>query len=152
MDKRIEKVFTSFNGKTEELIPLLQGVQNEIGFLSDESMEDIARFTRVPLSKVYGVATFYAQFRFKPKGETHIMLCRGTACHVKGAPRIQEEIENQLGLKEGETSDDLKFSLENVACIGACSLAPCVMVNNRVEANLTPQKVEKLFAQPKNKN
>lgn len=152
MDKRLTKVFSAFHGKTEELIPLLQGVQNEVGFLSDESMEHIARFARVPLSKVYGVATFYAQFRFKPKGETHIMLCRGTACHVKGAPRIQEEIENQLGLKEGETSVDLKYSLENVACIGACSLAPCVMVNSKVEANLTPQKVEKLFSQTKNKN
>jgi NADH-quinone oxidoreductase subunit E len=152
MDNRLTKVFASFEGKEEELIPVLQGVQNEVGFLSDDSMKHIARFVKIPLSKVYGVATFYAQFRFKPKGETHILLCRGTACHVKGAPRIQEEIENQLGIKEGETSKDLKYSLENVACIGACSLAPCVMVNGTVEANLTPQKVEKLFGHAKNRN
>lgn len=146
MEKKLAHVLSSFEGKEEELIPILQKVQNTIGFLSDDSMEEIARFARVPMSKVYGVATFYAQFRFTPKGEKHIMLCRGTACHVKGAPRIQEEIENHLGIKEGETSEDLKHSIENVACIGACSLAPCVMVNETVEANLTPQKVEKLFS------
>ena len=145
MDKQLVEAFSSFDGKEEELIPILQKVQNVLGFLSDASMEEIARFTRVPMSRVYGVATFYAQFRFKPMGETHIMVCRGTACHVKGVPRIHEEIENQLGIKEGETSVDLKYSIESVACIGACSLAPCVMVNGKVEANLTPQKVRKLF-------
>lgn len=141
----------NFQGKEEELIPLLQKVQGVNGFLSEESMKEISRFTRVPLSKVFGVATFYAQFRFKPKGENHIMLCRGTACHVKGAPRIQEEVEKQLGILVGETSRDLKYSIENVACIGACSLAPCIMVNEKVEANLTPQKVEKLFNSKNNK-
>ncbi|MFC2104602.1 NADH-quinone oxidoreductase subunit NuoE [Bacteroidota bacterium] len=152
MDKRLDDVFSSFDGKEEELIPILQKVQNTMGFLSDNSMEEIARFTRVPMSKIYGVATFYAQFRFTPKGEKHIMLCRGTACHVKGAPRIQEEIENQIGIKVGETSKDLKYSLEDVACIGACSLAPCAMVNNTVEANLTPPKVEKIFSKKGEKN
>ena len=149
MDKRLVELFSSFDGKDEELIPILQKVQNTLGFLSDNSMEEIARFTRVPLSKLYGVATFYAQFRFSPIGEKHIMLCRGTACHVKGAPRIQEEVENQIGLKVGETSEDLKYSLENVACIGACSLAPCAMINGTVEANLTPKKVDKLFSSSK---
>lgn len=137
--------FTSFEGKADELIPLLQHVQRDQGYLSDESMQRIAGFTGLPLSKVYGVATFYAQFRFKPKGQQHIMMCRGTACHVKGAPRVQEEIEKHLNIKEGETSHDLKFSLENVACIGACSLAPVVMVNGNVEARLTADKIKKLF-------
>ena len=149
MKPRIEDIFDSYEGKEEELIPLLQKVQNEHGFLSDDSMEEISRFTRVPLSKLYGVATFYAQFRFTPKGEKHIMLCRGTACHVKGAQRIEEEIEKHTGIKVGETSEDLAYSSENVACIGACSLAPCIMVNDSVEANLTPKKVEKIF--PKRK-
>jgi NADH-quinone oxidoreductase subunit E len=151
MDNNLVEAFSSFEGKEEELIPILQKVQNTMGFLSDEAMQEIARFAHVPMSKVYGVATFYAQFRFKPKGEKHIMLCRGTACHVKGAPRIQEEIENHIGIKVGETSLDLTHSLENVACIGACSLAPVVLVNDTVEANLTPSKVEKLFSK-KNKN
>lgn len=149
MDSRFKYLFESFDGKEEELIPILQKVQNELGYLSDESMKEISRFTRVPLSKIYGVATFYAQFRFTPKGEKHIMLCRGTACHVKGAQRIQEEIEKHVGIKVGETSEDLKHSLEDVACIGACSLAPVVLINDTVEANLTPQKVEKLFSKPK---
>ncbi len=149
MSTALSKVFSEFEGKTEELIPVLQKVQEVNGFLAESSMTDIAKFLKVPLSKVYGAATFYAQFRFKPKGKNHIMLCRGTACHVKGAPRILEEIETQLGIKEGETSVDLEYSIESVACIGACSLAPCAMVNNKVEANLTPQKVEKIFSKAK---
>jgi len=151
MKSSIQEILVAFHGKEEELIPILQKVQNVQGYLSDDSMEDISRFTNVPLSKIYGVATFYAQFRFTPKGEKHIMLCRGTACHVKGAQRIQDEIEKQIGIEVGETSEDLKYSSENVACIGACSLAPCIMVNDSVEANLTPQKVEKLFPNHKSK-
>jgi len=145
MSVRLANVFSLFHGKPEELIPVLQKVQEDIGFLSEESMIEIARFTKIPLSRVFGVATFYAQFRFKPKGENHVMLCRGTACHVKGASRILDEIEKHLKIKEGETSADQKYSLESVACIGACSLAPCVMVNNKVEANLSPRKIEKIF-------
>ncbi|MBW1613571.1 MAG: NADH-quinone oxidoreductase subunit NuoE [Deltaproteobacteria bacterium] len=147
MKKTSETNFSEFHGKPEELIPLLQEVQENEGFLSDRSMRKIAEFSHVPLSKVYGVATFYAQFRFEPKGEKHIMMCRGTACHVKGATRIREEIEKHLKIQEGETSADLKYSLENVACIGACSLAPVIMINGDVEAKLTPQKIEKLFKQ-----
>ena len=138
-------LFKGFAGKKEELIPLLQRVQTINGFLSEETMALISKFTGVPSGKVYGVATFYAQFRFRPVGKNHIMLCRGTACHVKGAKRILEEIESQLDIKEGETSDDLEHSLESVACIGACSLAPCIMVNQKVEADLTPQKIQSLF-------
>lgn len=151
MNENMETDFRSFEGKPEELIPLLQHVQRDKGYLSDESMQSIAGFTGLPLSKVYGVATFYAQFRFEPRGKNHIMMCRGTACHVKGAPRIQEEIEKLLNIKEGETSHDMKYSLENVACIGACSLAPVVMVNEDVEAKLTAEKIKKLFGKSKNK-
>lgn len=150
MKDDLDTIFSAFDGKEEELIPILQKIQNELGFLPDEAMEEVYRFTGIPMSKIFGVATFYAQFRFSPIGKTHVMLCRGTACHVKGAGRIQEEIENQIGIKVGETSKDQKYSLENVACIGACSLAPCIMINKSVEANLTPQKVEKLF--PKSKS
>lgn len=151
MEKVKQADFSLFSGRQEELIPLLQKVQRDEGFISDDSMQRIADFAGVPLSKVYGVATFYAQFRFSPKGKKHIMVCRGTACHVKGAKRVQEEIESQLGIKEGETSHDLEYSLENVACIGACSLAPCVMVNNDVEAKLSADKVRKVFTIKKEK-
>lgn len=151
MEKVKQADFSLFSGRQEELIPLLQTVQRDEGFISDDSMQRIADFAGVPLSKVYGVATFYAQFRFTPKGKKHIMVCRGTACHVKGAKRVQEEIESQLGIKEGETSHDLEYSLENVACIGACSLAPCVMVNDDVEAKLSADKVRKVFTLKKEK-
>ena len=141
----LESIFASHKRSREELIPLLQEVQQKFGYLSDEAMLAIARFTRAPESAVYAVATFYAQFRFTPIGRKHIMVCRGTACHVRGAPRILEAIEEQLGIKEGEATPDLEYSLETVACIGACGLSPCIMVNKKVEAKLTPKKVAKLF-------
>ncbi len=141
----LESIFSSYKGSREELIPLLQDVQQHFGYLSDQAMLAISRFTRAPESAVYAVATFYAQFRFTPIGRNRIMVCRGTACHVRGAPRILEAIEEQLGIKEGETTPDLEYSLETVACIGACGLSPCIMVNKKVEAKLTPKKVAKLF-------
>ena len=94
---------------------------------------------------MYGVATFYAQFRFVPRGRNHVQVCRGTACHVRGAKRILEEVTKQLDVAEGGTSADREYTVETVACIGACSLAPCIMVNNQVEARMTPKKVAKLF-------
>ena len=145
LDNRMQSIFTNFRGKKDDIIPLLQSVQEEYGYISEDAMLDIARFIRVPESKIYGVATFYAQFRFTPVGKNHVLVCRGTACHVKGAAEILEQIERELDINVGETTSDRKYSLETVACIGCCSLAPCIMVNKRVEANMTPQKVSKLF-------
>ena len=113
-------------------------------------MRRIARFIRVPESQVYAVATFYAQFRFTPIGRKHVMVCRGTACYVRGAPRILQEIEKQLGIKEGETTADLEYTLDTVACIGACGLSPCIMINTQVEAKATPRKVAALLRKPSN--
>ena len=145
MDATLTSVFVSFRGAKEELIPILQKVQERYGYLPEDAMLEVSKFTRVPESTVYGVATFYAQFRFTPIGENKIMVCRGTACHVKGSVGILEEIERALCIKEGETTPDGRYSLETVACIGCCSLAPCIMINKKVHANLTPQKVAKLF-------
>jgi len=141
----LEGVFSPYQGKEDELIPILQDVQGRFGYLPEEAMQAIARFTRVPESQVYAVATFYAQFRFTPIGKTHIMVCRGTSCHVRGAPRILSEIEKRLGVREGETTPDLEYSLETVACIGACGLSPCIMANKTVEAKMTPKKVAEYF-------
>jgi NADH-quinone oxidoreductase subunit E len=127
------------------LIPILQRVQQEFGYLREEDLLRIARFIGVPESQVFAVATFYAQFRFTPIGKKHVMVCRGTACHVRGAPRILQEIERQLGIKEGETTPDLEYSLESVACIGACGLSPCIMINKKVAAKLTPKKVAQVL-------
>ena len=145
MEESVQNILSAFEGKKEEIIPILQSVQDTFSYIPISSMLEIARFTGVPESQVYGVATFYAQFRFTPRGKTHCMVCRGTACHVNGATRILEEAETVLGIKEGETSDDLEYSLETVACIGACSLAPAMMINDTVEAKLDPKKVRKLF-------
>ena len=145
MEERLRAILASYQGKQEELIPILQQVQSVFGYLPAELLLAVSRFTGVPESRVYGVATFYAQFRFTPIGRQHIMACRGTSCHVRGAPRILTEIEKQLGIKEGETTPDLEYSLETVACIGACGLSPCIMINKEVEAKMTPKKVTKLL-------
>jgi NADH-quinone oxidoreductase subunit E len=145
MEPNLQCIYSKFKGNQEEIIPILQVVQNTYSYLPENAMYQIARFTNVPESQVYGIATFYAQFRFSPRGKKHCMVCRGTACHVNGASRILEEIEQALGIREGETTEDLEYSLETVACIGACSLAPTVMVNDAVEAKLNPKLVRKLF-------
>ena len=145
MEPRLASILSNYQGKREEVIPLLQAVQNEYSFLPEEAMVEIANFTHVPDSQIYAVATFYAQFRFKPRGENHVMVCRGTACHVSGAARVLEDVEESLGIMEGETTEDLEYSLETVACIGACSLAPCVMINKKVEARMDKKKVQALF-------
>lgn len=145
LDKNLNTIFSNFEGKDHELIPILQKVQGEFGYLPENAMLEIAKFTRVPESQVFAIATFYSQFRFTPIGRQHIMVCRGTACHVKGAPRILDEIETQLGIKEGESTEDLEYSLESVACIGACGLSPCIMINKKVEAKLTPKKIKTIF-------
>jgi NADH-quinone oxidoreductase subunit E len=141
----LSEVFSRFTGSGDELIPLLQAVQGRLGYLPEAAMEEVARFAGVPASRVYAVATFYAQFRFTPIGKNHVLVCRGTACHVRGAPRILEELERQLGIKEGGTTEDMEYTLESVACIGACGLSPCIMINKKVEASLTPKKIAELF-------
>jgi NADH-quinone oxidoreductase subunit E len=141
MDERLNAILSSYQGRQHELIPILQEVQRQFGYLPQEVLRGVARFVDVPESRVYAVATFYAQFRFTPIGRNHVMVCRGTACHVRGAPRILQEIEKQLGIKEGETTADMEYSLETVACIGACGLSPCITINKNVEAKLTPKKV-----------
>lgn len=146
MEERLSTILSSFEGSRSELIAILQRVQAEFGCLSEEAMLEIARHTGAPESRVYAVASFYAQFRFTPMGKNHIMACRGTACHVLGAPRILDEVKRQLGIREGETTPDFEYTLETVACIGCCALAPCIMINKKVEAKMTPKKVAELFA------
>ncbi len=145
MEGKLKTIFSFFKGKEQELIPILQKVQNEYGYLPEPTMLKIAKFTRVPESQVYSVATFYGQFRFTPKGKKHVMVCRGTACHVRGAPRILEEVEKLIGIKVGETSPDLEYSLETVACIGACGLAPNMVVNDVTYGRLTNKKIHEIF-------
>ena len=141
----LSHVLDAYDGSEEELISILQDVQDRFGYLPKDAMLQVSRFLRIPESRVYAVASFYAQFRFKPMGKNTVMVCRGTACHVKGAPRILDEFKRELGVDENETTEDKEYTLETVACLGCCALAPCAMINDEVAANLTPQKVKTLF-------
>ena len=131
--------------RREDLIPMLQAVQAERGFLCEEAMRLIGAHLKLPASKVYGVATFYNQFRFQPIGRHHVQICRGTACHVKGSLSLLETLEKELGIKPGQTTRDLQFSLEVVACLGACGLSPVMCVNGEFHARMTPNKVRRLI-------
>lgn len=145
MKKCLGTILSSYQGREDELIPLLQQVQAEFGYLSEQAMLEIASFTRLPESRVYAVASFYAQFRFTPSGKRRVAVCRGTACHVRGAPRIIEEVKRQLAIEEGGTTKDLNYTLETVACIGCCALAPCMTIGREVKTKLTPKKVVEIF-------
>lgn len=141
----LTQVLDIYGGSEEELISILQDIQGRFGYLPKDAMLRVSKFLSIPESRVYAVASFYAQFRFKPMGKNTVMVCRGTACHVKGAPRILDEFKRELGVDENETTEDKEYTLETVACLGCCALAPCAMINDEVAANLTPQKVKTLF-------
>ena len=133
--------------RREQLIPILQAVQEHLGYLSPPAMEAIGQRLQLPVSKVYGVATFYNQFRFQPLGKVHCQVCRGTACHVKGSAAVLEALRQHLKIEPGQTSRDGKHSLEVVACIGACGLAPVVTVNGDFHASVTPDSIRKVLKQ-----
>lgn len=143
--KMLQEIFAGRCGEPAEVIPLLQAAQRYLGYLPKEVLREIARFARVPESKVYGVATFYAQFKLTRQGEHVVKVCRGTACHVRGGARILAETKKRLGLQEGETSPDFQYTLETVACISACALAPCLTINEEVHGRLTTLKVAALL-------
>ena len=131
--------------RRESLIPLLQEVQEHHGYLSRPAIVRIGQHLDLPTSKIYGVATFYNQFRFQPQGRYHVQVCRGTACHVKGSAAVFEAIKRELKIDAGQTSRDRMFSLEVVACIGACGLAPVICINDVFHASVTPQSVIKIL-------
>ncbi len=131
----------------DALIPLLQDVQETDGYLCRDAIVAIGRHLGLPPTKVYGVATFYNQFRFQPPGQHHIQICRGTACHVRGSAAVLEEFKRQLDIAPGETTRDGEFSLEVVACIGACGLAPVISINGQFYAKVTRARVEEIIAE-----
>lgn len=129
------------------LIPILQDVQAFHGYIAPDAVDRIAAFTGVPLGEVFGIASFYAQFRFTKPGDHTVKVCLGTACHVRGGDRILELMERQLKVKQGETTPDGQFSLERVACFGCCALAPVVMVDKDVHGRMSSAKARKLLSQ-----
>jgi NADH-quinone oxidoreductase subunit E len=146
MENNLGNLLSRFEGKHFDLIPILQEVQHKFGYLPEQEMCEVAKFVGMAESRVYAVATFFDQFKFTPQGKNQVVVCRGTACHVRGAKLLLEEFEEQLNIKEGETSEDLEYTLGTAACIGCCALAPCVMINDSVEAKLTPKKVAKFLS------
>jgi len=140
-EERLGEILSSYQGKDDELIPILQGVQQAFGYLPEPAMKRIAKFLKLPESTVFGVGTFYAQFRLHPSGKNIVRVCRGTACHVRGGARILRQVEKELGIKPGETTPDFDYSLETVACFGACALAPVVVLNKNVSGRMTTAKV-----------
>ncbi len=140
-----------YDGKKGALIPLLQSAQDTYGYVSEKAIDYISHVTGIASADIYGVVTFYAQFRTKPLGKNVIKICNGTACHVNGARPIYETIQDELDLTYEETSDDGLFSLLSVACIGCCSLAPVITINDETFGRLTPPKLRKVIRSFKRK-
>ena len=144
--ENLDGILAHYSGQKEELIPILQEVQEQLRYLPLEVMQEIARFLLIPESTVFGVATFYSQFKLVPSGKRIVRVCRGTACHVRGGPRILREVEDRLGIKPGETTEDLEYTLETVACIGACALAPTMTVEKETHGQMTTRKVAEVVS------
>jgi NADH-quinone oxidoreductase subunit E len=138
----IAEILSSHKKEERNLIPLLQEVQTRLGYLPRKALQKIAGFLGMPAVEVWGVATFYNQFRFVPLGKYHTMVCMGTACHLAGGKLILEALERELDIKVGETTEEGNFSLERVACIGCCMLAPVVVIKDKIHPRMTPFKTE----------
>ena len=142
---KLEQTLAKYEGQGGALISVLQEIQGEFGYLPKEAIEPIADALKLFPSQVYGVVTFYAQFYLTPRGRNTVKICEGTACHVQGVKAVLSELKSKLGVAEGETTDDLKFTLESVRCLGTCFLAPVVMVNQDYYGKLRPKDVEDIL-------
>jgi NADH:ubiquinone oxidoreductase subunit E len=143
---RLEAILAAHPGDGA-LIAILQDTQDEYGYLPKDALREIARARGIPLSHVYGVATFYSQFHLRPRGDKVVRICHGTACHVRGAPEVTKVVTEELGVKVGETTDDLAFTLESVACVGCCGLAPVMLVDEQTHGQLDIVKTRRISAQ-----
>lgn len=144
MEKELMKIIDKHSDRGS-VMPIMQDVQKAYGYLSVESMEFVSSKIGIPLSQLYGVATFFTQFSLQPAGKCTIKCCMGTACYVSGGESILQSMEDELGIKERETTDDKKFTLHSVACVGSCSLAPVVMVDEKAHGKLSPDKARRLL-------
>jgi len=143
-EAKLETIYQDSFTNGDNIITILQQIQNQFGYVSEESVHWFAKRTDIPSSKFYGVITFYSQFHLAPRGKNIVTVCAGTVCHVKGAPRIISKIQEDLRLKEDQdTTRDKQFTLERVNCVGACSIAPIVLVNDKVLGKVTPTSIVK---------
>jgi len=145
MPGQLSDIFAAFSRERKNLIPVLQKVQEKLGYLPEEAISEVAQFLRLSRNEVYGVASFYAQFRFERQGEHGVKVCQGTACHVRGGRRIMETVQRELGVQTGETTEDYEFSLERVACFGSCALAPVMVVDKTVFGRMTTVKAREVL-------
>lgn len=145
VERLFNEIRKEFKGKASELIPMLQRVQKRLGYLPEEALLEISRLTGLSSARVYGTATFYAQFRFQPVGKYIIRVCRGTACHVKGSDRLLDTIEEYLQVAPGQMTPDGLFTIETVACFGSCALAPVMVINDSVYGSLNRSRALKLL-------
>ncbi|NLZ16525.1 MAG: NADH-quinone oxidoreductase subunit NuoE [Desulfobulbaceae bacterium] len=145
----VQDILTQYDQDRDNLIPLLQDVQERLHYLSPQALSAVAEHLQLSENDVFGVATFYAQFRFTPPGLHHIKVCEGTACHVRGSSRILDTITRTTGIEPGQTSEDGLFSLERVACFGSCALAPVVVVDDKVYGRMTSAKTQRLIEEKK---
>ncbi len=145
----ITELLTKFEQSRDSLIPILQEAQKSCGYLSKQSIHDISGYLGISENDIYGVATFYTQFRFKPKAVHEVKVCEGTACHVRGSKRIKSEVIEILGINPGESTEDNKFSLTSVACFGSCALSPVILIDGKVYGRVTPKKVRQLLKEIK---
>jgi NADH:ubiquinone oxidoreductase subunit E len=144
LDRIIEE---DFNNDKENLIMIIQAIQRRYNYLPEPALKYLATSIGVPLSQIYGVATFYSTFSLEPRGRNIISICLGTACHVRGGERVRERIEESLDIKDGETTEDMRFTLEAVRCIGCCSLGPVVKINEDMHGNLSSDQVADIIDQ-----
>lgn len=137
----LEKIMNRYRGRDGILIDMLHDIQHELGYLSDFALRCVAKEFGIPEARIFGVASFYGGFHFSPRPANEIKVCTGTACHVRGAPKVLKEFEKFLGLQAGEHTEDLKVGLETVSCVGCCALAPAVVVNGAVSREGSPKKI-----------
>ncbi len=143
--EKLTAIIADYAGQRWPLIPLVQKIQSEFGYIPQESVPLIAQYLKLFPSQVQGVISFYAQLYTKPRGKKVVRVCRGTACHVRGGKTILKLVKQNLGIEEGETTPDMEYTLETVACIGVCALAPNIVIGDRVFGHMNPKKVEYLL-------
>lgn len=144
--EQVVELLKTYENERDSLIPILQEIQLRLGYLPLEDMQEVARFMGISESSVYGVATFYNQFRFIPPGKHQVKVCLGTACHIKGGRVVLESWERRLDIKEGEVTLDREFSLDRVACVGCCALAPVMIVDEVVHGKVMPTKIDGILS------
>ena len=144
---KADELLNKIEGGEELLIPILQGLQEIYGYLPEELLNKVGKRLHLPMSRIYGVITFYAQFYTTPRGRHTVRVCRGTACHVRGGKQVLKAVQQHLGIGENETTSDYNFTFETVACLGACALSPVLLVDKTYYGKLTPAKVEQVLRQ-----